>query len=53
VFYLLESWHGSSYQDIMAMPTTRRYRMLIRKSDLEKKREADHRAAISRMRARR
>jgi hypothetical protein len=34
----MEAW-GTPYKDILAMPTTRRYRLILRKSELERERE--------------
>lgn len=51
VFYLMEVW-GLPYRTIMEMPVTRRYRLITKKSDLEKKRRAEHDAAVARARSR-
>jgi hypothetical protein len=48
----MESWGGLSYADIMDMPTTRRHRLIRKKSDLEKKREEHQKAEASRARSR-
>lgn len=50
----MEVWQGLTYDAILAMPTTRRHRLIKKKADLERKREerqkADASAARSRMR---
>lgn len=53
IFYLMESWEGQTYQSLKSMPSTFRYRMLSKKSELEKKRTNEHNAAIARARSRR
>jgi hypothetical protein len=48
----MEMFEGLDYDSIMSMPSTRRIRMIRRKSDLEQKR-ADHaRSEASRARTR-
>lgn len=48
----MEMFEGLDYDSIMSMPSTRRIRMIQRKSELERKR-ADHaRAEASRARTR-
>lgn len=49
----MESWKGVGYESIMSMPSTRRMRLIQKKTDLEKKREAQHNADLARARARR
>jgi hypothetical protein len=49
----MESWHGQTYDSIMSIPVTRRYRFMLRKSELEETRRRDHENAMARMRARR
>lgn len=49
----MESWRGLSYESIMEMPSSKRIRMIERKSDLEKKREAQHNSDLARARSRR
>lgn len=41
-----------SYDSILAIPVTRRYRLIMRKDSLERKREDNARAEASRARAR-
>jgi hypothetical protein len=36
----MEVWEGQTYSSIMAMPRSRRYRLILKKSDLEKERRA-------------
>ena len=48
----MESWRGLSYDSIMDMPSTKRMRMIERKSTLEKKRTAQHNSDLARARAR-
>jgi len=36
----MEVWEGQTYASIMAMPRSRRYRLILKKSDLEKERRA-------------
>jgi hypothetical protein len=36
----MEMWQGLSYESIVSMPYSRRYRFLLRKIALEKKRQA-------------
>ena len=47
----MESWH-IPYTDAMFMPSSRRARMCKRKADLESVREAQHRAEMAKIRAR-
>jgi hypothetical protein len=51
ILYLHEVW-GLPYESIMAMPSTRRYRLVAQKGDLEKKRRVAQEAAIARARSR-
>jgi len=41
---------SQSYESIMSMPASRRYRMLVRKKKVEEKRAADQKAANARRR---
>jgi hypothetical protein len=41
-----------SYEDIMKMPSTRRIRMIIKKSDLEQERKKRHEAEMAKSRRR-
>jgi hypothetical protein len=36
----MEVWEGQSYDSIMSMPRSRRYRIVLKKTDLEKERRA-------------
>jgi hypothetical protein len=36
----MEVWEGQNYHSIMSMPRSRRYRIVLKKSDLEKERRA-------------
>ena len=47
----MESWH-LSYDDVMAMPTTRRHRIIQKKVELEKKREDAQRQQANQNRTR-
>lgn len=44
----MEVWEGQSYASIMAMPRSRRYRVILKKTDLEKERRARMDAAAQR-----
>ena len=48
----MESWQGLSEADILAMPSTRRHRLILKKAELEKKREEQQKADASAARAR-
>lgn len=52
IFYLAETWNWTE-AEILAMPSTRRYRLILKKSNLEKRRQAEQAAAMSRARSRR
>lgn len=41
----MESWH-LPYDTVMQMPTTRRYRMILKKADLERRREEYHKNSM-------
>lgn len=47
----MDVWHVP-YESILAMPVTRRRRLLKRKIDLERERQQKHETAISSARAR-
>lgn len=47
----MECWAGLSYDSIMAMPVTRRHRLMLQKSNLERKRQQDHQSAMQKARA--
>lgn len=47
----MEMW-GLSYDAIMAMPLTRRHRLILKKVDLEQKREEKMRQDVSNSRSR-
>lgn len=49
----MESWKGVDYDAIMSIPSTRRMRLIQKKSDLEKRREAQHNSDLARARTRR
>jgi hypothetical protein len=49
----MEVWNGQTYESIMSIPVTRRHRLALEKTNLEKKRTNDHNAAMSRARSRR
>ena len=36
----MEAW-GIPYKDILSMPTSRRYRLILQKSELERRRQRD------------
>lgn len=46
----MECFRGLSYESIMKMPSTRRMRIIIKKSDLEKERRAREERELSRSR---
>lgn len=48
----MECWAGLPYDSIMAMPVTRRHRLMLEKSNLERKRQQDQKAAMQRARSR-
>lgn len=49
----MEMWQGLSYDAAMSIPMSRRRRFMQRKEDLERRRESEHKAAMSRARAKR
>jgi len=48
----MECWAGLSYDSIMAMPVTRRHRLMLQKNNLERKRQENQQAAVQQARAR-
>ena len=48
----MEMWKGLSYDAIMDIPTTRRHRLILKKVDLEKRREEQRKADASAARSR-
>lgn len=36
----MEVWEGQGYESIMALPRSRRYRLILKKTDLERERRA-------------
>lgn len=49
----MESWRGLSYDEIVDMPSSKRLRLIKRKSELEKKREAQQQSDLARARSKR
>lgn len=48
----MESWEGHTYKSIMQMPSSRRIRLILQKSDLEKKRRDQHAQDVARAKRR-
>lgn len=47
----MEMWRGLTYESAMSIPMTRRRRFIQKKVDLERQRESQHQAAMSRVRS--
>jgi hypothetical protein len=48
----MELWNGVSYESVMGMPITRRKRLITKKADLERRRQAEHDSAMARAKSR-